>query len=202
MRLLKHQNRRAEEKSNAPSVGDSARDQKLKDLSHKIDHLSAELTEKSKSNLEYRRQTEKLTREIEAIRAHSASQSAHALLRPGEEERGDETVAFAGNQPVRVIDFPKDFAERLEQFPIHVRRATMKRLGLIAAGDEAGFARIKQLKAYPGVLRARVSDKFRLFFTLTPTRVRIVDLIWRDDLDRWIKQLLARGLPPEGLDVS
>ena len=39
-----------------------------------------------------------------------------------------------------------------------------------------------QTALIPDPLRARVADKLRLFFVLTPDRVRIVDVIWRDDL--------------------
>ena len=164
-------------------------EEKIRELKAKIDRLSAVVSEGARERQALRQNTEKLTRENEAIRA------AQEIPEKSKDEEDERDLEFEGNQPVRLIDFPEDFAETLAQFPTHVGRAVMKRIGLIAAGDNAGFDKVKQIKAYPGVLRARVSDKFRLFFTLTPDRVRIIDLIWRDDLDRWIKQLLARGLP-------
>ncbi|HEY3664280.1 MAG TPA: hypothetical protein VGL24_14090 [Chthoniobacterales bacterium] len=82
--------------------------------------------------------------------------------------------------------------------PKHAGRATMIRLGRLASGEPSAFDKIKPIKALPGVLRARVSDKYRLFFCLETDRIRVVDLIWRDDLEQQIERLKASGLPPVG----
>ena len=71
----------------------------------------------------------------------------------------------------------------------------MKRQGRLASGEQDAFLAVKQLKAYPGVLRARVADNHRLLFIMSHDRIRVVDLIRRRDLDRRIERLLASGLP-------
>ena len=99
---------------------------------------------------------------------------------------------------MRLIEFPKGFADTLVGFPRHVGRAAMNRLGRLAAGEPGAFDRVVQLKAYSDVLRARVADKHRLLFCLLPDRVRVVDLIRRADLDRRIERLQVSGLPAIG----
>ncbi len=84
----------------------------------------------------------------------------------------DENFKAEGNQPVRLIRFPKGLNETLKGFPKHVGRAAMTRLERLAAGEPVAFPGIKQLKAYPGALRARVADKYRLLFLLEADRVR------------------------------
>lgn len=82
--------------------------------------------------------------------------------------------------------------------PRHVGRATMNRIGRLASGEPSAFNGIKRLKAYPEVLRARVSDKYRLLYVPLPDQIRVVDLIRRADLDKRIERLQASGLPPIG----
>lgn len=65
----------------------------------------------------------------------------------------------------------------------------------MASGEPSAFKGIKPLKAYPDVLRARVSDKYRLLYCPLPDRICVVDLIRRADLDRRIERLRAAGLP-------
>ena len=72
----------------------------------------------------------------------------------------------------------------------------MNRLGRMAAGEAAAFDKLKAIVALPGVLEARISDRHRLFFSLLPTCVRVVDLIYRPELDAKIEHYEAAGLPP------
>ena len=74
----------------------------------------------------------------------------------------------------------------------------MSRLGQMGAGEPSAFTKIKRLKAYPEVLRARVSDKYRLLYVPLPDQIRVVDLIRRADLEQRIERLKASGLPPVG----
>ena len=161
--------------------------QAIADLQTKVKTLEAlvrEKNEKAAANLREAKQEDERKRREEA----AATQRA-------EKENEDEDFKVEGNQPVRLIRFPKDFAETLAGFPRHVGRATMTRIGRLAAGEPSGFDKVKQLKAYPDVLRARVSDKHRLLFCLEPNHIRVVDLIRRADLDRRIERLKAAGLP-------
>ncbi|HEY1582419.1 MAG TPA: hypothetical protein VGF73_04900 [Chthoniobacterales bacterium] len=132
---------------------------------------------------------DKQGRVVEQLKAEVAAAKA------SEDAETDEKYEVEGNQPVRLIQFPKGFLETLERFPKHASRATMNRLGRLAAGEPGAFQEIKQLKAYPGVLRARVSDKYRLLFCLEPDHLRVLDLIRRADLDDRIERLKKSGLP-------
>src|SRR5690242_20563581 len=68
------------------------------------------------------------------------------------------------NHPVRLIEFPRNFHERLSEFPHHVARGAMVMLGRLAGGDSAAFSGAKRLKSRPNVVRQRVGIDFRLLF--------------------------------------
>ncbi len=94
-----------------------------------------------------------------------------------------------GNHPLRLIEFPRNFHERLNEFPHHVARAAMVMLGRLAGGDAAAFSGAKRLKSAPTAIRQRVGIDFRLLFRLFPDRIQVIDLIPRQDLERRIKTL-------------
>ena len=94
-----------------------------------------------------------------------------------------------GNQPVRVIEFPKKFHRALEGFPKQVAKGAMILLGRLAAGEPAAFMGIVRLKDCPDTLRARIGIDHRLLFRLLPDSVVVVDLINRRDLESRIKHL-------------
>jgi hypothetical protein len=66
----------------------------------------------------------------------------------------------------------------------------------MAAGEVAAFDKLKPIVALPGVLEARISDRYRLFFLLLPTCVRVVDLIYRPEMEAKIEHYKVAGLPP------
>ena len=156
-------------------------------LRAQVKTLEVRLRENSEEQVAERRRREKAEEDYRLLQKASAAKSP-----PPDEE---EDLKVEGHQPVRVIGFPKGFQDTLAGAPRHVGRATMNRIGRLASGEPEAFDRVKQLKAYPGLLRARVSDRYRLLFWLEPDRVRVVDLIRRADLERRIESLKAGGLP-------
>ena len=97
---------------------------------------------------------------------------------------------------MRLVAFPKDFRLTLASYKSHVARAAMNRLGRMAAGEPSAFDKLKPIVAPSRVLEARISDRYRLFFSLLPTCVRVVDLIYRPEMDAKIEHYTAAGLPP------
>ncbi len=93
------------------------------------------------------------------------------------------------SHPLRLIEFPRDFQERLKDFPHHVGRAALVMLGRLAGGDSAAFNGAKRLKSRPNVVRQRIGIDFRLLFRLLPDRIQVIDLIPRQDFERKIKTL-------------
>ena len=89
---------------------------------------------------------------------------------------------------LRLIEFPRNFHERLKEFPRHVARGALVILGRLA-GEAAAFGGAKRLKSAPTVVRQRVGIDFRLLFRLLPDRIQVIDLIPRQDLERKIKTI-------------
>src|SRR5262249_16987271 len=92
-----------------------------------------------------------------------------------EEELLLQTEAL-GAQPVRIIDFARDFQQRLSHAPRHVAVRAMTTLGEVAAGQPAAFVGALRLKACPSVMRHRIGMDWRLLFRLLPDRIEAVDL--------------------------
>src|SRR5207302_10962160 len=77
-----------------------------------------------------------------------ASGSANASADP-ETDREDELLLQTealGAQPVRIIEFARDFQQRLSHAPRHVAVRAMTTLGEVAAGQPAAFVGSVRLK--------------------------------------------------------
>jgi hypothetical protein len=160
----------------------------LRELRHKVDELKSALKERHNERNALRRELHEAHEALDALRqkavaapaAHEEADHEEDLLLPQEKE---------GNHPVRTIDFPKDFRERLASLPKSVARGTMTMLGRLAAGEPSAFVGAVRLKACPDITRQRIGIDFRLLVRLLPDRVQVVDLIPRQDLERRIKTL-------------
>ena len=190
LRLLKKQSRVQEPETKTSHPPDEEMQGKIRTLNADKKHAQALAREKGEAELAARKELEKLTRENEELKAVANDGRAAE----GEEEAGDFVVT--GKQPVRLLAFPKDFRLTLANYKSHVARAAMNRLGRMAAGEAAAFDKLKAIVALPGVLEARISDRYRLFFSLLPTCVRVVDLIYRPEMEVKIEHYKVAGLPP------
>lgn len=164
----------------------------LQELRRKVEGLKATLKERHLERNELRRELQKAQVNLETLR----STATPAGGGPAEDTHDPDTEADlllppepATPQPVRLIEFPKDFQERLRSVPRAVARGTLTLLGGLAAGEAAAFVGMVRLKACQGIFRQRVGSDFRLLFRLLPDRVQVVDLIPRQDLLRRIKTL-------------
>src|ERR1043166_3149849 len=159
-------------------------------MRQKMERTESELKERHNERNALRREVQKLQADNETLR-QTATPS------PDEEDKADareEDLLLPeetdGIQPVRVIEFPRDFPQTLRRVPPSVARGTMSLLGRLAAGEPSVFMNAVRLKACPDILRRRIGIDFRLLFRLLPDRVQVVDLIPRQDLERRIKTLM------------
>jgi len=163
----------------------------LKELRDKLGALKTDLKERHAERAELRRELSKTLSDLETLREAAtktampespaaAADAEDRLLLPGDVD---------GNQPLRVIEFPKKFQQTLEKFPRQVGRGAMSLLGRLAGGEPAAFVGVVRLKDCPETLRARVGIDHRLLFRLQPDCVQVVDLINRRDLEKRIKTL-------------
>lgn len=165
----------------------------LREMRIKLAQLKTTLHERSTERVTLRRELEKARDDLETLR-----QSQPATV-PASDEGGEAEAALylpeqpAGNQPLRLLEFPPKFREALGELPRHVARAALALLGRLAGGEPAAFSGLVALRACPGILRQRIGSEHRLLFRLLPDRVQVVDLINRRDLDRRIKSLRAGG---------
>jgi hypothetical protein len=167
-----------------PPVDDSA----LQELRHKVTALKSALKERHNERNELRRELQKTQAALETLRQNDVPAA------PREEADHEEDLLLPqesdGNQPLRLLEFPRNFRDTLASCPRHVARGALAMLGRLAAGEPAAFVGAVRLKACPSITRARIGIDFRLLFRLLPDRVQVVDLIPRQDLERRIKTLV------------
>jgi hypothetical protein len=168
-----------------------ADDRAVKDLREKVEGLKSALKARHNERNTLRRELQKAHGDLESLRQKAAP--AAAQVRAGHGADAEEDLLLpqeaAGNQPLRVIEFPRNFQQTLAGVPHHVARGALTMLGRLAAGEPAAFVGAVRLKACPSVTRQRIGIDHRLLFRLTSDRVQVVDLIPRQDLERRIKTL-------------
>ncbi len=191
---VQHDLKRAEEQiaqNASKSVAETGDDEELRRIRRKLEGLKGELREVHNERNVYRRKYEEEQEHVLELskQRHSAPEDSNAqddaeadLLLPPD---------TSGIQPVRLIDFPRNFDQRLHEAPRQVARGTMTVLGRLASGDAAAFSGAVRLKAAPTVTRVRIGIDWRLLFRLLPDRIEVVDLIPRQDLERRIKSLTS-----------
>jgi hypothetical protein len=189
--LRKKHERREETHATAVAAPDEQTQRENRELKVKVDRANVLVAEQAELKLASRRLVEKLTLENEALLADRNAAAAEEA----DEERDGEEFKVSGTQPVRLIGFTNEFSEAVKKFSPNVGRAAMNRLGRIASGEPSAFDRLKSIVALPGVVEARVADRYRLLFSLEPERVRVVDLVYRPNLDRVIERYKLTGLP-------
>jgi hypothetical protein len=177
--------------TNAPAIVPTTGDEPaLKELRNKVELLKGALKERHHERNELRRELQKTSDDLEALRQSEKGAA------PEEADAGDCEDELLLPQdapeihPVRLIEFPKSFQQTLAGFPRHVARAAMIMIGRLAAGEPAAFVGALRLKVMPNIMRQRIGSDYRLLFRLHSDHLQVIDLINRKDLDRRLKTLV------------
>jgi hypothetical protein len=168
-----------------PTEADETR---LRELRDKVRELKGTLNERHEERTVLRRELLVTHADLKKLRSQpepSGPEPASAE----DEERHLLAGEMPGNQPARVIEFPRKFHETLRGFSRPVARSAMAMLGRLAGGEAAAFVGVVRLKDCPETLRQRIGIDHRLLFRLHSGRLEVVDLINRRDLERRIKTL-------------
>ena len=177
--------------SAAPVQSGGENDPAARQLREKVKQLESDLKERHNERNALQRQLEKMQSRVESLVERMQS-GGSGTIRDAEAEREDELLLpqdAEENHPLRLIEFPRNFLERLNEFPHHVARGALAILGRLAGGDPGAFSGAKRLKSVSAVVRQRVGIDFRLLFRLLPDRIQVIELIPRQDLERKIKTL-------------
>jgi hypothetical protein len=177
----------------AASLPNSAEnEERLRALRQKVKYLETSITEKNEERNALQQNLEEEQAKVEALqkRVQLATTGNDAEADPDHENDLLLSQDAEANHPLRLIEFPRNFHDRLNDFPHHVARAAMVMLGRLAGGDSAAFNGAKRLKSRPNVVRQRIGIDFRLLFRLLPDRIQVIDLIPRQDFERKIKTLV------------
>jgi hypothetical protein len=186
---LARRDRPSEVGSTVSASSNGETEKRLRDLREKVKYLETNLKETHNERNELQRRLEKIQTTVEAFRPTGSPAAGNGDAGSDHEDDLLLPQDAEGNHPLRLIEFPKNFQERLNEFPHHVARGAMVMLGRLAGGDAAAFSGAKRLKSAPTVVRQRIGIDFRLLFRLLPDRIQVVDLITRQDLERRIKTL-------------
>ncbi len=90
-------------------------------------------------------------------------------------------------QSLRIPEYSAAFSDSLHNHPRQAAAAALTAAARLAGGDPSIWKTVRALKLRPGTLRVRVAGDYRLLFETGPAdTLRLVDLILRRDLDRWL----------------
>jgi hypothetical protein len=165
-----------------------------RDLRRKIQKVEQELRERNAERTNLRRELQQKQHESEVWRdrAESSAKEAETDSDSSAEEELLLLQESETHQPLRLIEFPRDFEERLNAVPRNVAQAALATLGRLAGGEPAAFVGAKRLKLCPSVTRQRIVKSYRLLFRLLPGRIQVLDLIPRNELERKVKILATQ----------
>lgn len=161
----------------------------LRDLREKVATLKSALKDHHQERDTLRRDLSKTLTDLEALREVKSSAPPNPQPPTDPEDRHLLPGDVDGNQPPRLIEFPKKFHHTLTRHPRHIARGALVLLGRLAAGEPDAFIGVVRLKQRPDTLRARIGIDHRLLFRLDSETLHVVDLIPRQDLERRIKTL-------------
>jgi len=184
--LAQRENTPAPQATAPPAVNQT--DPAIQQLQVKIKSLKSDLHQRHNERNELQRRLERMQTRVDSLVEPKPAET----LAGDETEREDELLLpqeAETHHPLRLIEFPRNFRERLSEFPHHVARSAMALLGRLAGGDPSAFKGAKRLKSAEAVVQQRVGIDFRLLFRLLPDRIEVVDLIPRQDLERRIKTM-------------
>ncbi|MDQ6655489.1 MAG: hypothetical protein M3Y80_06730, partial [Verrucomicrobiota bacterium] len=186
----KRESRPAEQRAGTRGAAEG---EPARDIRAKMERLKTLLQERGDERVTLRREVEKLHTELETLRAMSGSTGASTDAGSHDPEEAGEQLQVSGQQPVRLIEFPKRFSETLRGFPQQVGRAVLQHLGRIASGEPAALMGLTKMYECENVLRLRVAGDYRLLLALWPDRVQALDVVNRRDLQSRLKTLRAGG---------
>ena len=143
-------------------------------------------------------QRNELRRDLRKVRSQMSAQEGTEGKKTNEsqdaEDENEERMLIQFDQegesaqPVRIPVFPGDFLKKKRDFPGFVTQAAMQLAGRLSSGEPAAFQGVKRLKLRRGILRQKVAGSYRLLFSIEKDELRIVDLINRRDLEKWLSE--------------
>jgi hypothetical protein len=184
--------RERRESRTLPSV-EPPGDKALGDLRSKVSELKGLLKERGEERVALRQELAALHKEMSDL---PSAPPVNGEMKSADDDEQGELLEVSGHQPVRLIEFPKKFAETLAAFPQHVGRIAMSSIGRIASGDANALMGLVKIYDCEKVVRLRLAGDYRLLLQLLPDRVRVIDLVNRKDLQRRLKVLRTTGVPP------
>lgn len=128
----------------------------------------------------------------EQLRRTARAKPENPEPNPSAEAR--ETDAFPNSidiewqaQALRIPEYSPAFRDTLRNHLRQASAAALAAAGRLAAGDPSIWKTVRALKLRPGTLRVRIAGDYRLLFETGPAdTLRLVDLILRRDLERWL----------------
>jgi hypothetical protein len=171
----------------AKAIKDDAVERELK---RQLQNVQSDLRDRNQEVAALRRDVSAKETELAGMRGRPGSDAAQAEA--DSEATAEDDLLLSQDSDVhhrlRLIEFPRNFEQRLNAVPRNIGAAALAALGRIAGGEPAAFVDTKRLKACPSVTRLRLGH-YRLLFRLRPSTIEVLDLIPRGELDRKVKVL-------------
>jgi len=180
--------RRPERSPSAPVVVPTIVD------SRELDELRGALALLKSQHKAVHEDRNRLRRELRAAQAEETPAATEVTV---EAEVPDEEVedVVVERQPFRMPTFDPAFTKALAEVPEPIRRGAIELIGRLAAGRDDAFHNARPLRGKREVWRVRLMRSYRILFLPEADRLRVLDLVHRQDLERRIRVLWKQGVP-------
>jgi chromosome segregation ATPase len=192
---IQQANAAPQEKSDLPAAAPAAQDlsetRELRDHLRRLkEKLKVEHVERNRARRDLRAAQDQLRRAIREKPQNPAPEKSTAresTARESDAEGSTSTGVERERQSLRIPEYSAAFSDSLRNHPRQASAAALSAAARLAAGDPSIWKTVRSLKLRPGTLRVRVAGDYRMLFEIGPAdTLRLVDLILRRDLDRWL----------------
>ncbi len=187
---IQQANAAPQEKSAVPAATPAAQDlsetRELRDHLRRLkENLKVEHEERNRARRDLRAAQDQLRRATREKPQNPAPEKP--TDRESDAEDSTSTAVEWERQALRIPDYSAAFSDSLRNHPRQAAVAALTAAARLASGDPSIWKTVRALKLRPGTLRIRVAGDYRLLFEIGPAdTLRLVDLILRRDLDRWL----------------
>ena len=182
------QARLEEEKKSGEGDGNSPHhEQEIHRLRDKLETLKSEVKRKHEQRNELRRELRSARSAVAKASEDSDDRSDDpAAAKDDEESLLGEDASSQSRKP-RIPEFPEKFVADKQNLPENVLAHAIQISGRLAAGEESAFRGVRKLKLTQDCFRQKVGASYRLIFQIKDDRIKVMDLIHRKDLEKWLR---------------
>ena len=193
-REKKHLEVRVEDAATPGEAGVAAEEaSELQEMRRRLATIKEELKNRHDERNSLRSELETVQQVLQEQQARlnevAAKEDADGAYDEREEERLLAPEERQEVEPPRIPVFHARFERSVESLPAIVKRAALRDIGALAAGDASAFTNVRKLQLRPEYHRYKLKRDYRLILKKLEGQLEFVEILNRKDLERRIPTL-------------